>query len=557
MIPKLKNNPTIKNYKGYLGNPNLKRSGVKVEWTPETLAEWFKCAEDPIYFAENYMKIIDADGELISFKLYDYQKEIISALHEQRRLILLQARQSGKTTTIASYILWYVIFNQTKNVAILANTGDTAQEILKKIQDFYEYLPKWLQQGVVEWNKRSVEFENKCRILTGPSTKSSIRGKSIQFMLIDETAFVENWDEFYTSTFNTMANSKKSKIALVSTPNGVNHFTKFWEGAIEKDPKKNNGWYPVKVKWNDVPGRDENWKQEILAGTNFDYEKFAQEHECEFLGSSGSLIAGWRLKELIGERSIPTSFGHGIYQYERPIPKRRYCIVCDVSRGRGLDYSTMQIIDVTEIPYKQVCIFRDNLVTPLDFAEAVYRTAKAYNDAVILVEINDAGSQVSESIFYDFEYENVLMTENAGKMGKRISAGFGSKEKDFGIRTTKTVKAIGCAMLKLLVEQRKLEIYDKYTIDELTTFSRKNNTYEAEPGNHDDLVMPLVLFAWLTDQQYFKEYTDINTLQVLREKSEEQMMEEMLPFGFIIDGQEDAPVEEPKTVPSLDRWLFS
>lgn len=551
------NSPVFKNFRGYLGNENIKRAGVKIQWTPEQALEFDRCRKDPVYFAETYMRIVDADGDVIPFTLYDYQKDIIRGLHENRRLILLQARQSGKTTTIASYILWYVIFNKTKNVAILANTGDTAQEILKKIQDFYEYIPLWLQQGVVEWNKRSIELENKSRILTGACTKSSIRGKTIQFMLIDESAFVENWDEFYISTFNTMANSKKSKIAMVSTPNGVNHFAKFWEGAIEKDPAKNNGWIPKKVLWTDVPGRDEKWKQEILAGTNFDYEKFAQEHECEFLGTSGTLIAGWRLKTLIGEREMPISFGHGMFQYEKPIKGRRYTIVCDVSRGRGLDYSTMQVIDVTEMPYRQVCVYRDNMITPLDFAETIFRTAKSYNEAVVLVEINDIGEQVSTSLFYDFEYEHVLMTESAGRQGKRISAGFGSKEKDFGVRTTKTVKAIGCAMVKLLIEQNKLQVVDKHTIDEFLTFSRKNASYEAEPGNHDDLVMPLVLFGWLTDQQFFKEFTDINTLQVLREKSEEQMMEEMLPFGFIDDGLDEIVIDEPKTVDSLDRWMAS
>lgn len=549
--------PVLKNYRGYLGNDNIKRAGVKIEWTPEQRLEVLKCKRDPVYFAETYMRIVNADGELIPFELYDYQKDIIRSLHENRRLILLQARQSGKTTTIASYILWYVIFNATKNVAILANTGDTAQEILKKIQDFYEYIPKWLQQGVIEWNKRSVEFENKSRILTGACTKSSIRGKTIQFMLIDETAFVENWEEFYISTFNTMANSKKSKIALVSTPNGANHFADFWEGANEKDPKKNNGWVPRKVRWADVPGRDEAWKQEILKGTNFDYEMFAQEHECEFLGTSGTLIAGWRLKDLINEREIPVEFGHGMYQFTRPIKDHRYCIVCDVSRGRGLDYSTMQIIDVTEMPYRQVCVFRDNMITPLDFAEKIFRSTKSYNEASVLVEINDIGEQVSQALFYDFEYENVLMTENNGRSGKRISAGFGSKEKDFGIRTTKTVKAIGCSMAKLLIEQKKLILVDKQTIDEFKTFSKKGQSYEAESGKHDDLVMPIVLFGWLTDQQFFKEFTDINTLQVLREKSEEQMMEEMLPFGFVDDGSDEIPLEEPKVVPSMDRWLLS
>lgn len=280
-------------------------------------------------------------------------------------------------------------------------------------------------------------------------------------------------------------------------------------------------------------------------------------HNCQFIGSSGTLIAGWRLKEMMGETLRPITFGNGMYQFELPIKGHQYSIICDVSRGRGMDYSTMQIIDVTAMPYKQVCMFRDNMITPLDFAETIYRAAKTYNQAGVLVEINDVGSQVSESLFYDFEYENVVMTQNNGRLGKIISTGFGSKEKDFGIRTTKTVKAIGCAMLKLLVEQHKLLIYDKHTVDELITFSKKNNSYEAEPGNHDDLVMPLVLFSWMTDQQYFKELTDINTLHVLREKTEEQMMEELLPFGFIDDGLDEQVTEQVKEVPSLDAWLHS
>lgn len=459
------------------------------------------------------------------------------------------------TTAVSAYILWYILFNENKNVAILGNDQKISQEILKRVQFAYEGLPKWLQQGVVEWNKTSCEFENHCRILSGACTKKTFRGFTIHLMFIDEVAFVENWDDFFTSTFNTMSNSKKNKIAMVSTPNGMNHFHDYWQGAISKE--KPNGWKPVKITWQDVPGRDLAWKNEILAGTNFDYERFAQEHDCDFLGSSGTLIAGWRLKELIDVNMIPLMHGHGLYLYSKPVKGNKYVIVCDVSRGRGLDYSAFQVIDVSKMPYVQVCTYRDNLITPLDYAETIYRSAKNYNDAAVLVEINDIGSQVSEALFYDFEYENVMMTENAGRMGKRITAGFGGKEKDFGIRTTKPVKNVGCAILKLLIEGHKLELFDKYTIEELKTFSRKNNSYEAEQGKHDDMIMPLVLFAWLTDQQYFKELTDINTMQLLREKTEEQMMEEMLPFGFMDNGMDDMPTDEPKTVPSLDRWLLS
>lgn len=543
-------------FKGYLGNSNVKKAGVKVQFTPDMVREIAKCKNDPVYFAETYMKIVNADGDLISFELYDYQREILTAMHENRRVILLQARQSGKTTTIASYILWYILFNRTKNVAILGNTGATAQEILKKIQDFYEYIPVWLQQGVIEWNKTSIELENKSRIITGACTKSSIRGKTIQFMLIDETAFVENWDEFFTSTFNTMANSKKSKIALVSTPYGVNHFAKFWEGATHKEITKRNGWYPVKVTWRDVPGRDDKWKEEILKGTNFDYEKFAQEHDVEFLGSSGTLISGWRLKEMLTEVAIPIQFDHTHCQYEKPFPNEKYIIICDVSEGKGLDYSTMQVVRVSDLPYFVVYVYRSNTTTPLDFAEVIFRTAKHYNGAAVLVETNNMGGQVADSLWYDFEYENLIQSENKGRAGKQATLGFGGNKKELGIKTTLPVKANGCSLLKLLIEQRKLLTYDKNTIDEFITFARKNKTWQAEPGNHDDLVMPLVLFAWLTDQDYFKELTDINTLQLLRDKTEDQMMDELLPFGIIDDGMDYVDADEIKTVPSIDRWLF-
>lgn len=539
--------PKIDNFKGYLGNQSIKKHGITFQWTKELLEEYAKCADDPIYFAEKYMNIITADGELQSIVLLPFQREIILSLKDNRRTIVLTCRQAGKTTAVCAFILWFVIFNKTKNVALLANDAKVARETLKRIQTSYELLPKWIQQGVVEWNKGSVELENGCRIFAGACTKTTFRGFTIQLMMIDEAAMVENWEDFFTSTYNTMANSKKSKIALVSTPMGLNHFYEYWAGAVNEDPAKRNGYEPIKVTWRDIPGRDEAWKKETLQASNWDYEKFAQEHECEFLGSSGTLIAGWKLKDLNGLNEIPLSSKLGMTQFEKPIPHHRYSITCDVSRGRGLDYSTIQVIDVTAIPYKQVCTFRDNMITPIDFAETVYLTAKSYNDATVLVEINDLGEQVADSIFFDYEYENLLFTESAGSKGKRISTGFGKSRKDKGLTISKTTKAIGCAILKLLIEQNKLVILDKETIRELNTFSRKLDTYKAEEGKNDDMVMPLVVFAWLTDQQYFKEYTEINTLALLREKDEEQMMDELAPFGFYDDnGNEE--IEEPMIV---------
>ena len=520
--------------RGYLGNENLKRKGTNLEWTQEKIEEFIRCANDPIYFSEKYIQIVHVDRGLIPIKMYDYQKEIVQKITDNRRVTVVTSRQAGKTTTAVCVILHYILFNEHKTVALLANKGDAAREILDRIKIAYEALPKWLQQGVVEWNKGSVEFENGCKIIASATSSSAIRGKSISLLYIDETAFVENWDEFFASVFPTISSGQTTKILFTSTPNGLNHFYKTCEGAREGT----NGYEYVQVLWKDVPGRDQKWKDETLASMDFDYEKFAQEFECEFLGSSGTLIEGNKLKCLVHKQPLTRS--NDLFMYQQPELNHTYCCVVDVSRGKGLDYSAFQIIDVTKMPYRQVCVFRDNTITPVEYAEIIHRTVKHYNNAVVLVEINDIGEQVSELLHYDFEYEYVLYTESAGRSGKRISAGFG-KSVDKGIRTTKTVKSVGCSILKLLIEQDQLIINDFETIRELSTFSRKGHSYEAESGTHDDLVMCLVLFAWLSDQQYFREMTDISTLKTLRQRTEEEMMDELLPFGIYDDGM---PEEE-------------
>ena len=521
--------------RGYNGNANLKKKGIEIEWTEDKVQEFIKCAKDPIYFSQKYINIVHVDHGLIPINLYDYQREIIEKITNNRRCAVVTSRQAGKTTTAVCVILHYVLFNDHKTVALLANKGDAAREILDRIKTAYEALPKWLQQGVVEWNKGSVEFENGCKILASATSSSAIRGKSISLLYIDETAFVENWDEFFASVFPTISSGNTTKILLTSTPNGLNHFYKTCQGAEEGT----NGYQFVKVLWKDVPGRDDKWKEETLSSMDYDYQKFSQEFECEFLGSSGTLIEGNKLKSLVFRKPLRET--HGLKMYAEPQEKNTYITVVDVSRGKGLDYSAFQVIDVSKMPYKQVCAFRDNTITPVEYAEIIHRTVKHYNESVVLIEINDIGEQVSDLLHYDFEYENVLYTESAGRSGKRISSGFG-RNVDKGIRTTKTVKAVGCSILKLLIEQDQLILEDYETIQELSTFSRKANSYEAESGCHDDLVMCLVLFAWVSDQQYFKEMTDINTLRKLRQRSEEEMMEELLPFGFHDDGMPEENV---------------
>ena len=535
--------------RGYNGNVNLKRKGVSVEFSQEMVGEFIKCAQNPTYFAEKYIQIVHVDHGLIPISLYDYQKEIVDKITNNRRVTVVTSRQAGKTTTAVAVILHYIIFNEHKTVALLANKGDAAREILDRIKIAYEALPKWLQQGVMEWNKGSVEFENGCKIIAGSTSSSAIRGKSISFLYIDETAFVENWDEFFASVFPTISSGETTKMLYTSTPNGLNHFYKTCQGAKEDT----NGFEYVEVPWQKVPGRDDAWKQETLAAMDFDKQKFNQEFECGFLGSSGTLIDGSKLKTLVTQRPIAETPQMKVY--EQPIKGHVYCLIADVSRGKGLDYSAFHVIDVTEMPYKQVFVYRDNTITPIDYASTINNVLKRYNDAYTLVEINDIGGQVTDLLHHEFECESMLLTESAGRSGKRLSTGF-SKNADKGVRTTKSVKAVGCNMIKMLIEQDQIIINDFDTVNEFSTFSRKGGTYQAESGRHDDLVMGLVLFGWMSDQAFFKEITDINTVDKLKQRNENAMIESLLPIGF-----NSYDHEQQEGVPTIasdddDSWLL-
>ena len=510
----------------YKNNPFLPKARIEREYTPEQIKEIIKCAEDPLYFAK-FFSIVTIDGGLQPIKLHDYQVESIEKAIKTRRLIINASRQSGKTTVITILVLWFAMFNPYKFIALVSKDAAAAKDILKRIKTAFEQLPEWLKIGVVEWNKQSVEFENGSVIVSATGSADSIRGKSIAFLYIDEAAYVKNWEEFSASVFPTVSSGKTSWIVMSSTPNGLNHFYYYVKNAKEKKSE----FELVEVPWWRVPGRDEKWKEKTLAEINFDTIKFQQEYELLFAGSSGTLISGAVLKSL--SPKIPIKGDTTFSLYEEPIQGHEYAIIADVSRGKGLDYSAFSVIDITNIPYKQVYVFRDNLITPSDYANVLYRVGMKYNEALILVENNDLGSMVAELVF-DMEYENIIWTQSKGRLGKVIS--HGGKNAELGIRTTMTVKNIGCNTLKLLIEEGKLEIVDKETIYELNTFSQKGKSWEAEPGKHDDLVMGLVLFGWMTTQNYFKELTERDVLKEIRNKSDEQIEEELLPFGFVEDG---------------------
>lgn len=532
---------TKNNNLGYNGNPNLPKAGTKIDWTLEKVQEYQRCMDDPVYFTKTYMKIIHIDHGVVPFSLYDFQEEVVNAYLTNRNMILCQSRQSGKTSVVTAIILHYCLFNKDKLVGILANKLDQALEIMERIQLAYEYLPDFLKGGVATWNKKSVKFGNGTKIMAAASSSSAIRGKSCAMLYIDEHAFIPRWEEFAASVLPVLSSGKESRLILSSTPNGLNQFYTYMQAA----KAGTNGFWHIEVPWYMVPGRDDKWKQKVLGDLNHNVQQFAQEYELEFQGSSGTLINGSTLKRLKGLQAISSSQGISVYQ---PVQKDRvYAGLVDVSHGKGLDYSVMHVIDITELPYKQVATYRSNTVTPADYARIISQLGTYYNKAFVLVENNDIGAQVTYQLWHELEYDNVLSSTNKGRAGKILNLGVPAKS-DIGIRMTKNIKSLGCSVLKLLVEQGQLELVDKDTIAELNTFSKKGTSYEAEEGKHDDCVMPLVSFAWMTTTNLFKEITDTNAMKSMVDMTEDQLAANILSAGIVINNGIEETASEKKYV---------
>jgi hypothetical protein len=521
---------------GYLGNERLKRVGVEINYTEEQAIEIVKCIEDPVYFIKTYVKIVNVDKGLIPFDMWPFQEEMVNSFHNNRFSIAKMPRQVGKTTTTVGYMLWCVLFQEEFSVAILANKGQLAQEILSRIQKAYEYLPIWLQQGIIVWNKRNIELENGSKIYAYATSAAGVRGGSYNLIFLDEFAFVQHNMalDFFQSTYPVISSGQTTKVIIVSTPNGLNLFYKMWTDAIEK----RSTYVPVEVHWSMVPGRDEKWKEETIRNTS--EEQFRVEFETEFIGSSATLVSGVKLRSLAFFN--PVSSEEGLDVYELPKTNRLYICTVDCSEGVGQDYSTINVIDVSEVPYRQVAKYRNNKLPLLFFPTIVYSLAKKYNEAFVLIETNNVGQQVVDILHYDLEYENVYKIDHHHIKGQTISGGF-KRSASFGVKTTKTVKKIGCANLKTLIEGDKLIINDFDTIAELNTFVRQKDSYSAEDGNNDDLVMGLVLFAWLTAQSYFKEATNIDIRKVLLEENDMLGEEQLLPVGIIDDGRPEPIVD--------------
>lgn len=513
----------------YNANSSLKAAGVKIPFTEEQVTEWMKCKDDPIYFIESYCKIISLDKGLIPFKLYECQREKVKIIHENRKVILMEGRQQGKTTTSAAYILWYTLFQDSKTVAILANKATAAREVLYRYQLMYENLPLWLQQGVTTWNKGDIELENNSKVFTAATSASGIRGKSVNMLYVDETAIIPNnvAEDFFTSVYPTISAGTTTKILLSSTPLGYNHFWRYWNDA----ENGRNDFVPLFIPYWKIPGRDEKWAEEQRR--QLGELKFNQEVLCTFLGSSLTLIRS----DVIAKLS-PRSYKYmkdGLDVIEEPVKGHSYVLIADTAKGVGGDYSAFSIIDITEVPYKQVAKFRDNKISPMLYPSVIYKLGTEYNNAYVLMEVNSS-EQVPTILYSEMEYENILFV-NAGANGQTVSGGFGGGKTQLGVNTDKKVKRIGCMNFKSLVEENKLLIGDIDTIQEISTFIENNKgTYEADEGYHDDLVMTLVLFSWLTTSPYFRELTDVNLRHAMYKNHIKQIEEELTPFGFYDDG---------------------
>ena len=522
----------------YRDNPLLKKVGVEHQYTEEQVAEYIKCSKDPVYFCMNYIKIVNVDEGLINFKMWDFQKEMINLFKDNRFVITKCPRQVGKTTTTVGYLLWATIFTDSQNVAVLANKGSLARDILAKYQLAYENLPQWLQQGVVTWNKGNVELENGSKVIAASTSSSAIRGGSFNIVFLDEFAFVPNniANEFFNSVYPVISSGKSSKIIIVSTPNGMNLFYKLWMDSIEG----RNNYKNFEIHWSMVPGRDDVWKEETIRNTS--ERQFAQEFETEFLGSSNTLISGYKLQQL--RYTNPVAEHDKMKIYEHPIKEgvndsksdHLYCIAVDVSEGKNLDSSAFSVIDISTTPYRQVATYASSSISPILFPTVIVNAARVYNDAYVLVEINN-NPQVADFIHSDLEYENLLKVFTGNKKPQQLSAGF-ARGIQMGLKMSPQVKSVGCSNLKTLIEGDKLIVNDFDTYSELTTFEQHKTSFAAAEGANDDLVMTLVIFSWATTQQYFREIVNHDLRKQIQLENMNQIDEDVLPAPIIDDGLE-------------------
>lgn len=469
----------------------------------------------------NSSKIITRDGEELVIELIiseEFSEMFDVTVNDNNHRFYSNGILSHNSSIIAGYISWYILFNELKTAAILGNKQDIAVEIFGRVQFIIENLPPWLQQGIKEWNKKSLVLENGSKCFAASTSASAVRGKSINLLLLDEFAHLHPnlAIEFIASVFPTLSSSENSKLIITSTPNGLNHYHKIWTDA--KDKK--NKFVPIEGHWKEHPKRSQEWadNQRMQLGDVL----YNQEVEAQFLGSSYTLIDGTKLGSLVYEHAIHEK--DGLELFTKPEKDHNYVITVDVSRGKHLDYSAFSVFDVTTMPYKVVAIFKNNSISTLEYPHLLYNTARQYNNAFLLVEVNDLGEEVSNIIWYEYEYENIYFTKD-----NKISQTRGYP----GVRTTTKVKGLGCSVLKELIEKDQLLVTAHRIIEELSIFVVQRKSYAAENTIiNDDLCTTLWLFAWLTKQDIFQQVSNNNLRAKLTEQTQQFINESMTPFDF-------------------------
>lgn len=490
----------------YLGIPNLKRAYVQTKWTDEMVNEWVRCRDDIVYFAEKYCAITHIDYGTIKVQLRDYQRDMLKIMHRDRMVACNLSRQLGKTTVVAIFLAHFVCFNEDKAVGCLAHVKPMAMEVLERTKQAIELLPDFLQPGIVEWNKGSIELDNGCSIGAYASSPDAVRGNSFALIYIDECAFIPNFLDAWLAIQPVISSGRRSKIIITTTPNGLNHFYDIWNAALAGKSK----FTPYNATWTSVKERlytdgddgvfDDGYSWASSTIHSSSKEAFAQEHQTQFMGTNGSLISGWKLAKMEWMDCDPQDGGL-FYQYKKPVEGHKYIAILDPAEGRGQDYHALHIIDITGFPFEQVAVFHSNKTSHLILPDVLMRYLMMYNEAWIYIELNSTGHSVAKSLFSELEYENMICDSYS----------------DLGMKQTKRSKAIGCSTLKDLIEKDKLIINNKDTIAEFRTFAENGVTWKAEEGFHDDLVMSLVCFAWLTTQMKFTEFCENDDLRLANE----------------------------------------
>lgn len=543
---------TILDYK-QTNPPNNRKIFSYREYKTEELLELIKCFQDPIYFCNTYCKIVTLDKGLTSTHLFPYQETMIKAVATSNYVICKFPRQSGKTTATSMLCLWLALFNDDYNIGIVAQNEKTAIGILSRVKKAYDNLPEFLKMETINWSAKTVVFVNGSMISVSGTSAASARGGSYNFLYLDEFAFVPDHiqHEFYQSTIPTITAGNTGKILITSTPHGLNKFYKIWKDS----ENGNNKFRRVAIEWFEVPGRDEKWRreQENLLGK----DGFLQEYNCDFLGSTHTLISAKKLQEMSWGEPLQEHDGLDIYKY--PTAGHQYIIVADVSQGINLDYSAFIVFDVTKWPITIAAKYQNNKINSIKYAQLLVSIAKNYNNAYCLVEVNNIGIEIADIMFTDFEYTNLFSCHNKNKDKKlELTLSDMIGESRLGVITSQLVKRLGCNSLKNMIESDRLIIEDHDIIEQLSVFVQFKKSYQAEAGKNDDLVVCLFLFAYLVDSDIYKQLSDKSFRKELLTAFNKTNDEQVGIFGF-----SSVPFQERQyntiiptvDVATFDNWL--